>query len=79
MLSHGLYVWVYDKVCRIHFLISPLPFEQKSMENAGGRATTGSKRILDIVPDKIHQRSPIFMGSADDVEDIEQVYREHPN
>lgn len=40
------------------------------IEQAGGLATTGSSPILDIVPEFIHQRSPIFLGSRDDVEDL---------
>jgi fructose-1,6-bisphosphatase I len=40
------------------------------IEQAGGLATTGTMPILDIVPEAIHQRSPIFLGSKDDVEDV---------
>ncbi len=36
-------------------------------EQAGGRATTGRERILDIKPSTHHQRVPLFIGSADDV------------
>ena len=41
------------------------------VEQAGGLATTGSQRILDIVPSSIHQRSPIVLGSRLDVLDFE--------
>jgi len=37
---------------------------------AGGIATTGTQRILDIVPTSIHGRSSIFLGSRDDVQDV---------
>ncbi|VDM54701.1 unnamed protein product [Angiostrongylus costaricensis] len=37
------------------------------LEQAGGLATTGKMRILDVVPKKIHERSPIILGSKDDV------------
>ncbi|KAI9168364.1 Fructose-1,6-bisphosphatase [Blastocladiella emersonii ATCC 22665] len=47
------------------------------LENAGGRASTGTAPILDIQPDKIHMRSPIFLGSADDVADLEAAYAKH--
>jgi hypothetical protein len=40
------------------------------VEQAGGLATTGRERILDIVPEQIHQRVPVFMGSKEDVEDV---------
>lgn len=43
-------------------------------EQAGGIATTGTKRILDIVPTSIHERTPIFLGSADDVKDVMGFY-----
>lgn len=42
----------------------------KIMEQAGGASIIGNfsrKRILDIVPEKIHQRTPILMGSKDEV------------
>ena len=47
------------------------------MEQAGGKASDGHKRILDIQPTKIHERSPIFMGSKEDVEDVEAVYKKY--
>jgi len=40
------------------------------MEQAGGAATTGTIPILDIQPDKIHQRCPVILGSKDDVQDV---------
>ena len=40
------------------------------VEQAGGKATDGKQRILDIVPSGYHDRSPIFIGSPDDVDDF---------
>jgi fructose-1,6-bisphosphatase I len=37
------------------------------VEQAGGRASTGGERILDVVPRSPHQRVPIMIGSAEDV------------
>ena len=37
------------------------------VEQAGGLATTGAERILDIVPTEIHQRVPLIIGSEEDV------------
>lgn len=37
------------------------------MEQAGGMATNGEKRILEIQPKAIHERSPIYMGSPENV------------
>ena len=45
------------------------------MEQAGGLATTGSIPILDVEPRSIHQRSPIFLGSKDDVEDLLKCFQ----
>jgi len=45
------------------------------MEQAGGLATTGTKPILDIQPEKIHQRTPIFLGSKEDVEDLMAFFK----
>lgn len=43
-------------------------------EQAGGVATTGSQRILDVIPKNIHGRCPVFLGSKDDVEDLAKFY-----
>lgn len=37
------------------------------VEQAGGAISTGTERILDIVPDELHQRVPLIIGSKDDV------------
>lgn len=47
------------------------------MEQAGGTASTGKIPILDIVPRGLHERSPIFMGSKDDVADVLKVIKKH--
>ncbi|XP_012260279.2 fructose-1,6-bisphosphatase 1 [Athalia rosae] len=46
---------------------------------AGGAATNGQIDILDIEPSTIHQRSPIFLGSKDDVADILICIRNRAN
>lgn len=38
------------------------------VEQAGGLATTGTQRILDLVPNQIHQRVPVMMGSKNEIE-----------
>ncbi|KAH9079414.1 fructose-1,6-bisphosphatase class 1/Sedoheputulose-1,7-bisphosphatase [Lactarius deliciosus] len=43
-------------------------------EQAGGIATTGTKRILDIVPTKVHERTGIYLGSKDDVQEVIKFY-----
>ncbi|EST05488.1 Fructose-1,6-bisphosphatase class 1/Sedoheputulose-1,7-bisphosphatase [Kalmanozyma brasiliensis GHG001] len=44
-------------------------------EQAGGLATTGTERILDIQPTSIHQRCPVFLGSKEDVEDLIKCFQ----
>ncbi|TKA56193.1 hypothetical protein B0A53_01483 [Rhodotorula sp. CCFEE 5036] len=39
-------------------------------EQAGGMATTGTERLLDVQPTDIHQRVPCFLGSKEDVQDL---------
>lgn len=39
------------------------------VEQAGGKASSGTGPILDIVPQSIHERAPIFLGSKLDVDD----------
>ncbi|MBX3690173.1 class 1 fructose-bisphosphatase [Dokdonella sp.] len=46
------------------------------VEQAGGAATTGRKRILDIEPTQLHQRVPVFLGSKNEVERVTAYHRE---
>ena len=41
------------------------------VEVAGGKATNGKERILDIQPTELHQRTPMFIGSKDMMEELE--------
>jgi len=47
------------------------------IEKAGGLATTGKMRVLDVQPKSIHERVPIFLGSRDDVQDVIDIYKKH--
>jgi fructose-1,6-bisphosphatase I len=38
------------------------------MEQAGGMASTGKKRIMELMPKEIHERVPVVMGSKEEVE-----------
>ena len=40
------------------------------MEKAGGIASDGNQSILSLKPKSIHERSPIFLGSPDDVSEV---------
>jgi fructose-1,6-bisphosphatase I len=50
---------------RLLYECNPLAFVA---EQAGGAATDGTARIMDISPSELHQRSPLYMGSRDEVE-----------
>ena len=45
------------------------------VEQAGGAATTGYERILDIVPGKIHQRCAVIMGSKNEVDRVTAMHK----
>ncbi|XP_061116054.1 fructose-1,6-bisphosphatase isozyme 2 [Conger conger] len=47
------------------------------IEQAGGLATTGTQRILDVQPETIHQRVPFFVGSTEDVEEYLSFVKKH--
>jgi fructose-1,6-bisphosphatase len=49
------------------------------VEQAGGRASTGSQRVLELAPDSLHQRVPLILGSRHEVERIERYHVEHAN
>lgn len=62
-------MWVnfYDSTqLRLLYEAGPMAY---ILEKAGGKATTGEQRILDIKPNDIHQRVPVFLGSPDDVDE----------
>lgn len=50
---------------------SPMAF---IIEQAGGMAIDGYNRILDIKPENLHQRVPLFVGSKKDVEKVQEIY-----
>jgi fructose-1,6-bisphosphatase I len=50
---------------RLLYECNPLAFVA---EQAGGAATDGTTRIMDISPNELHQRSPLYMGSKAEVE-----------
>ena len=54
---------------RLLYEANPMAF---IAEQAGGRASDGHKRILDIKPSELHQRIPLIIGSEDDVKIAEQ-------
>jgi fructose-1,6-bisphosphatase I len=56
---------------RLLYEANPLAF---IAEQAGGGATNGTGRIMEIQPENIHQRTPLVMGSRVEVEDFQRCY-----
>ncbi|KAF8377165.1 hypothetical protein HHK36_030538 [Tetracentron sinense] len=76
LLYGGIFLYPADKKSpngklRVLYEVFPMSF---LMEQAGGQAFTGKQRALDLVPKNIHERSPIFLGSYDDVEEVKVLY-----
>jgi fructose-1,6-bisphosphatase I len=59
---------------RLIYEANPVAF---LVEQAGGAASTGRQRILDVVPTQIHQRSAVVLGSQEEVSRIEQYHHSY--
>ncbi len=73
LLYGGIFLYPADKKSpngklRLLYEANPLSF---IAEQAGGAGSNGKQRILDIVPTELHQRTPLIIGSADDVKEAE--------
>ncbi|PWC15601.1 class 1 fructose-bisphosphatase [Brenneria roseae subsp. americana] len=81
LLKGGIYLYPstasYPKgKLRLLYECNPMAF---LAEQAGGKASDGKNRILDITPEKLHQRSPFFVGTESMVNDVERFIREFPD
>ena len=70
LLKGGIFMYPGDQEnpqgkLRYAFEAAPLAF---IVEQAGGKATDGHRRIMDITPTDIHQRIPLFIGSTREVD-----------
>lgn len=70
----GIFMYPYDTKdperpgrLRLLYEANPMSF---IVEQAGGSSSDGRRRILDIVPDSIHQRVPLVLGSRREVERV---------
>jgi fructose-1,6-bisphosphatase I len=80
LLDGGLFMYPADisdparpkPKLRLLYEVAPMAFVA---EQAGGRASTGTGRCLDLVASEYHQRASILVGSADDVALAEDFYR----
>lgn len=69
LLYGGIFIYPGDKrnskgKLRLMYECNPMAF---IVEAAGGRATDGKKRILEIEPTSLHERTPLYIGSPEDV------------
>lgn len=74
----GIFAYPFDKrnpkipgKLRLLYEANPMSF---LIEQAGGAATTGNGRILEVMPKEIHQRVPVIMGSKEEVETCMTYY-----
>src|SRR5206468_2425225 len=74
LIKGGIFLYPGPKgKLRLLYEASPLAMV---VEQAGGAASTGTERILDVRPTSLHQRVPLIIGSRDDVAEYNQFYKE---
>ncbi len=70
----GIFMYPMDEKCRDKGGKLRLMYEANPMamlvEQAGGAATTGRERILDVEPEHLHQRVPVILGSKNEVDRV---------
>jgi fructose-1,6-bisphosphatase I len=77
LLYGGIFGYPDDKKSakgKLRLLYEAFPMAYLT-EQAGGLATTGTGRVLDVVPGSIHERCPIWLGSKEDVEELMGFYK----
>ncbi len=77
LLYGGIFMYPGDKKnpegkLRLMYECNPMAF---IIEQAGGRASSGKQRILDVQPSSLHQRTPLFIGSEEDVCIAEEFFQ----
>lgn len=80
MLKGGIYIYPATKAypegkLRLVYECNSLSF---IIEQAGGLASNGSKRILDLEPQSLHQRTPLYIGSKNMIEKIHELFESNP-
>ncbi len=74
LLKGGIFLYPGPKgKLRLLYEASPLAM---IVEQAGGAATTGAQRILDVQPASLHQKVPLIIGTRDDVAEYTQFFKE---
>jgi fructose-1,6-bisphosphatase I len=79
LLRGGIYIYPGDERrgyregrLRLIYEANPIAF---IMEQAGGAATNGRERILDLMPRELHQRCPLVFGSSEEVKYLASCYQ----
>jgi fructose-1,6-bisphosphatase I len=79
LIRGGVFMYPIDDGLRTQGGRLRLMYEANPMamlvEQAGGFASAGLDRILDIPPEALHQRVPVFLGSRDEIERIILMHR----
>jgi len=80
MTRGGIFLYPVDAKCRAQGGRLRLMYEANPMaflvEQAGGAASTGTQRLLDVQPTGLHQRVPVALGSKNEVAAYERHLRE---
>jgi fructose-1,6-bisphosphatase len=81
LMRGGLFMYPKDtkdpaKPGRLRLLYEANPMAML-IEQAGGAASTGRGRILEVAPASLHQRVPVILGSKSEVERLERYHGEH--
>jgi fructose-1,6-bisphosphatase I len=80
MTRGGTFMYPVDAKCRDKGGRLRLMYEANPMalliEQAGGAASTGTQRMLDVQPSGLHQRVPVILGSRNEVAVVERYHRE---
>ncbi len=71
LVNGGIFLYPASPKPKLRLLYEAAPMSFVA-EQAGGRATTGSERILEIQPTELHQKVPLIVGSEEDVRKYEQ-------
>jgi fructose-1,6-bisphosphatase I len=74
LLKGGIFLYPADsknKNGKLRLLYEANPMSMV-IEQAGGAASNGTKRILEIEPEELHQRTPLIIGSAEDVSEADE-------
>ena len=80
ILYGGIFLYPGSKDAKdgkIRLLYESMPMAY-IVEKAGGASSDGERSILKLQPKCIHQRSPVFLGQKEEIEKIEQLYRQYP-